>query len=47
MRQRLVAIRYSHVRTDDRASKPAMCCQAARNVSWTVSSASCAEPRIR
>jgi len=47
LRQRLVAMVNSHVRTDARAAKPAMPCQAARNVSWTWSSASSAEPRIR
>src|SRR6516162_6961515 len=46
-RQRLVAIRNSHARTDARASKPPMPCQAARNVSCTWSSASSIEPRIR
>ena len=46
-RQRLVATRYSQVRTDDRPSKPARPRQAASMVSCSASSASCAEPSIR
>lgn len=46
-RQRLVATRYSQVRTDDRASNPANPRQAASSVSCSASSASCIEPSIR
>ena len=47
LRQRLVATRYSQVRTEARSSKPPSPRQAASSVSWSASSASWAEPRIR
>ena len=47
LEQRVVATRYSQVRTEARPSKPAMPCQAASRISCSVSSASCAEPSIR
>ena len=40
-RQRLVAIRYSQVRIEERPSKPPRPCQAASRVSCSASSASC------
>ena len=47
LRHRLVATRYSHVRTDERSSKPPKPRHAANRVSCTASSASWADPRIR
>jgi hypothetical protein len=46
-RLRVVAIRYSHVRTEARPSKLPSPCQAASRASCRTSSASLAEPRIR
>ncbi len=46
-RHRLVAIRYSQVRSDARSSKPPNPRHAASSVSCSTSSASCTEPRIR
>ena len=46
-RQALVAIRYSHARTLEPASKPSRRRHARRNVSCTTSSASSKEPSIR
>ena len=46
-RQRLVAIRYSQVRSDARPSYWPSPRQAASRVSCSMSSASCTEPRIR
>jgi hypothetical protein len=46
-RQRLVAIRYSQVRTEARSWKPANPRQAANRVSCSRSSASVSEPSIR
>jgi hypothetical protein len=47
LRQRLVAIRYSQVRTEARSWNPASPRQAASRVSCTMSSASVSEPSIR
>ena len=47
VRQTLVAIRYSHVRSDDRPSNVPYDRQARRYVSCTRSSASSSEPSIR
>jgi len=47
LRQRLVAIRYIQVRSDDRPQKPPIALQAAIIVSWRTSSASASEPSIR
>jgi hypothetical protein len=41
------AIRYSQVRKDDRCSNRSMLRQARMIVSWTASSASASDPRIR
>ena len=46
-RHRLVATRYSQVRTEARPSNPARPCQADSKVSCSASSASATEPRIR
>ena len=46
-RQRLVAIRYSQVRSELRCSKPRSPRHADSRVSCTASSASCADPRMR
>ena len=46
-RQTLVAMRYSHVRSDERSSNRSACCQARTIVSCTASSASKAEPSMR
>ena len=43
----LVAIRYSHVRTELRPSKRRSPRQARSCASWKASSASCSEPSIR
>ena len=45
--QRLVAIWNSQTRTEERPSNPARPRQAASRLSWSASSASRAEPRIR
>ena len=47
LRHRLVAIRYSQVRSEARPSNPPRPCQAASSVSCTASSASCRDPSIR
>ena len=48
VRQALVAIRYSHVRSEARSrSNRPDARQARSNVSWTRSSASCTEPSMR
>jgi hypothetical protein len=46
-RQRLVAIWNSQTRTEERPSNPPRPRQAASSVSWSASSASTTEPRIR
>ena len=45
--QTLLAMRYSHDRSDERPSKPSIDRQARTIVSWTASSASEPEPSIR
>ena len=46
-RLRVVAIRYSQVRSELRCSKPPRLRQAVSSVSCIASSASCADPRMR
>ena len=46
-RHRLVATRYSHVRTEERSSNPPKPRHAAKSVSCRASSASWVDPRIR
>jgi hypothetical protein len=46
-RHTFVAILYSHERNDERPSNRSRLRHARTNVSWTASSASKAEPRIR
>ena len=46
-RQTLVAIRYSHVRTELLPANPPSPRQARRNVSWSASSESSSDPSIR
>ena len=47
LRHRLVAMRYSQVRTDERPSNPSRPSHAASSVSWSASSASCSDPSMR
>lgn len=47
LRHRLVAIRYSQVRSEARPSNPARPCQALSSVSWSASSAFWKDPSIR
>jgi hypothetical protein len=47
LRHRLVAIRYSQVRSEARSSKPPRFCQADRSESCSASSASWNDPSMR